>query len=154
LGNLDYYALPETIDKSDALGQMPRQVSLLSPFDNLIIQRERTKQLFGFDYTLECYTPAAKRKYGYFTLPIMWGERLVGRLDPKADRKRASLIVRNLVLEPEFGHFDQFLPAFARHLEEFARFNQCQEIQVRKTLPTDIKSTLQRLVEKAILEGQ
>lgn len=149
LGEVDYYTLPETIDKCGALNQTPPQVSLLSPFDNLVIQRDRTKQFFGFDYTLECYTPAAKRKYGYFTLPILWGERLVGRLDPKADRKRGSLMVRNLVFEPEFGDFDELLPAFARHLREFARFNQCQEIQVQKALPTDIKPTLERLVEKA-----
>jgi uncharacterized protein YcaQ len=77
-----------------------RRLQLLSPFDNLVIQRNRLSAFFGFDYTIECYVPAAKRKYGYFTLPMLYGDAFVGRLDPKADRQTKTFRVQNLVLEP------------------------------------------------------
>ena len=85
---------------------------LLSPFDNLIIQRERTKRIFYFDYTLECYVPAPKRKHGYFVLPVLWGDKFVGRMDPKADRDKKTLIIKKLVFEDNFKEYDQFLASF------------------------------------------
>jgi uncharacterized protein YcaQ len=145
--NADYYALPEAIEQSAQLEQGPRRVFLISPFDNLIIQRERTKRLFGFDYALECYLPAAKRKYGYFVLPILWDDSFVGRLDPKAERKKKTLIVRNLVFEPTFSAFDDFLPAFAEELVNFARFNQCDTIKLEQISPANIKQPLEHLVD-------
>jgi len=72
----------------------------LSPFDNLTIQRKRLKWLFDFDYTVEIYVPAPKRKYGYFVLPILWGDCLIGRLDAKAFALSGRLVVHNLVFEP------------------------------------------------------
>ena len=61
-------------------------VRILSPFDNAVIQRRRSVEVFGFDYTIECYLPEAKRRYGYFALPILFADRLVGRMDCKAHR--------------------------------------------------------------------
>ncbi len=69
------------------------RTALLSPFDRLIHDRVRTKELFGFEYTLEMYKPAAKRRWGYFALPILHGDRLVGKLDATADRKASVLRV-------------------------------------------------------------
>ena len=132
--NKVHYALPESINNVHTLEQTA-SVYLLSPFDNLIIQRERIKRLFGFDYALECYVPAAKRRYGYFILPILWGDRFVGRLDPKADRKNNVLIVRNLVFEPELKDYDAFLPFFVNKLMELARFNNCERIIFEKVSP-------------------
>ena len=69
------------------------RAALLSPFDRLIHDRKRTAELFEFDYQLEMYKPAAKRRWGYFALPILYGDRLVGKLDATADRKTGALRV-------------------------------------------------------------
>jgi uncharacterized protein YcaQ len=115
-----------------------------------MIQRKRIKNLFGFNYSLECYVPASKRKFGYFTLSILWGENFVGRLDSKADRKKKTFIVRKLAFESTLKNLDVFLQAFATKLADFARFNQCNKIQLMKVTPSKIKADLKRLLSDAI----
>ena len=80
-------------------GWQPRTV-LLSPFDNLICDRQRTRQLFGFDFTIEIYVPKAKRKYGYYVLPILHGDQLIGRFDSLMDRSAGVLNVNTVYAEP------------------------------------------------------
>jgi len=118
--NSVHYALTDMIEQFTGIKITTSAVHLLSPFDNLIIQRDRLKNLFDFDYALECYVPAAKRKSGYFVLPILYGDRFVGRLDPKADRKNKTLIIRTILMEPDFKISDKFLKLFAGKLVEFA----------------------------------
>jgi hypothetical protein len=74
-------------------------VHILSPFDNLIIQRRSMKNIFDFEYVLECYLPAAKRKNGYFNMPVLVGDKFAGMLDAKADRNEKKFIVRSLKLD-------------------------------------------------------
>ncbi len=124
-----YYALTKEIERSTrSRTQNDDRVLFLSPFDNLIILRDRTLALFDFDYSLECYTPQAKRKYGYFCLPILWRKRLVGRIDPKADRERKVLLVQNLHIEKNIEDKKTFSKALVEALNDFARFNACERV--------------------------
>ena len=91
-----WLAHPEALDGR----AVPRRVTFLSPFDRLIYDRDRTEALFGFHYRLEMYVPKAKRQYGYYVLPILRGDRLIGRVDPIFDRKSRVLRVNSVHWEP------------------------------------------------------
>jgi uncharacterized protein YcaQ len=139
-----YYALKKQVEAGMKLKKASPRVHLLSPFDNFIIQRDRIKGLFGFDYALECYVTPKKRKFGYFAVPILWDEEFAGKLDPKADRKNRTLLIQNLAFEKDFSDFDRFLPQFAKRLSDFARFNQCEEISLNKVSPAKVKGEMAR----------
>src|SRR5205814_9202278 len=76
------------------------QNTLLSPFDNLIIRRRRPRMMFGFDYTMEIYVTAAKRRYGYYAMPVLHEDRLVARIDPAFNRDTMQLSVRGVSVKP------------------------------------------------------
>ncbi len=95
------------------------EATFLSPLDP-VSARGRAKPLFGFDYSWEVYTPAAKRRFGYYVLPILWGDRLVGRFDPKLDRTTGTLWVLGLWLEdPALASDAAFAEALARGMQRF-----------------------------------
>jgi uncharacterized protein YcaQ len=103
-------------------------VHFLSPFDNTVIQRKRLSNFFNFDYLIECYVPEGKRKYGYFTLPVLYRDKFVGRFDPKADRAKGIFYVKSLHFEKDFKPDEKFKELFSEKLKEFALFNGCREI--------------------------
>lgn len=121
-----------------------RHLHILSPFDSFTIHRRWIEAFFGFDYRLECYVPAAKRKYGYFVLPIFWGDRFIARMDSKADRKPKTFIVRRLRFEPDFGDYDAVLPALVDKLRAFAAFNGCDNFAVEDVQPEKMRAVLRR----------
>ncbi|GAA0537337.1 winged helix-turn-helix domain-containing protein [Chitinophaga japonensis] len=112
--------------------QLSDDVFILSPFDVLNVFRHRLRDFFDFDYQVECFVPAAKRKYGYFSLPVLAGDTFIARMDAKADRKQRVLIVHNFHFEP----VKLSQPTLARTvdaLKVFAGFNQCREIDIKKS---------------------
>lgn len=108
------YALPETLENPREL-DYARPLRLFNPFDPLTWHRDRTRRIFDFDYMIEIYTPEPKRKYGYYTLPILYKDRLVGRVDLKHDRKSGEL--RVLSLWKELWVSKQLEKEMAPHLQ-------------------------------------
>jgi uncharacterized protein len=107
-------------------GRMPARTTLLSPFDRLIHDRDRAEALWGFFYRLEMYVPKAKRQYGYYVLPVLHGDRIVGRIDPKYDRRSGVLEV-NAVYPEEGVRFPT--TGLERALKSLARFLGATEVR-------------------------
>ena len=121
--------------------ELSEQVYILSPFDILNVFRHRLRDFFDFDYQIECFVPAAKRKYGYFSLPVLIGDTFIARMDAKADRKQKLLIVHNLHFEEvelSIGIIEKFTEA----LKAFIQFNQCRDIIFKKTNRNDYLKAL------------
>ena len=109
------------------------RTTLLSPFDNLIADRARTEQLFGFRFRIEIYVPKAKREYGYYVLPILHGDTLIGRVDPAYDRETARLLVN--AVHAENGQGPETGPAVSNALEELAGFVDARSIDIDGPIP-------------------
>lgn len=144
VGAIIYYALPASLELLNKPLSRSK-LKILSPFDNLLIQRKRMQALFNFDYQLECYLPAAKRRYGYFVLPVLWQGKLVARMDCKADRKTSTLHIHQLFMEPGSARIDDFAKALGKEIAAFMQFNACDHLLVHKTSPDSIKSQLQKV---------
>ncbi len=112
----------------------PRTV-LLSPFDNLIADRARTEALFDFEFRIEIYVPVAKRKFGYYVLPILHGDQLIGRIDPQMERETGTLRVNAVYAEA--GAPREAGPAVAGAINELAAFLGARAIAIdRRRTPT------------------
>lgn len=111
------------------------RVHILSPFDNMVIQRQRLRWLFNYDYLIECYVPAAKRIFGYFVLPILWGDRFIGRVDMKADRTRSRLLIQNIAFENGFRDFTDLHEPWRKAMAEFLQFQDCATFELSKATP-------------------
>ena len=123
--------------------EVPGRLHVLSPFDNLVIWRDRVRQLFGFDYSLECYRKAQQRVHGYFCLPLLWGDRFIGRLDSKADRRSGILRLVNLAFEEDLEEYDEFLPQLAGKIVGFADFNVCGEVHLSGVKPGSVRARIE-----------
>jgi uncharacterized protein YcaQ len=112
--------------------QLSDDAFILSPFDVLNVFRHRLKDFFDFDYQIECFVPEAKRKYGYFSLPVLVGDTFVARMDSKADRKQQVLTIHNLHFEP-VKLSKPMIAKLTDAIQTFARFNQCRDIIIKKS---------------------
>jgi uncharacterized protein YcaQ len=120
--------------------------TLLSPFDSLIWERERTRRLFGFDYRIEVYVPAAQRRHGYYVLPLLLGDALVARLDLKAERKASLLRVEGAYAEPA-AKPGSVAAAAAAELDRLRGFLGLEGIRVgrRGDLAPSLRAAVRRL---------
>jgi hypothetical protein len=138
-------AAPEALPMIEAASQgklEPHHTTLLSPFDALIWDRKRTKQLFGFDYTIEVYQPQHKRIYGYYTLPILHRGRLLGRVDAKAHRQNGDFEVRSIHLEPGEETTNELYMDLAGALQSCADWHRTPHVILKKTQPAEIQPIL------------
>jgi uncharacterized protein YcaQ len=125
----------------------PSLTTLLSPFDPVVWDRARAAELFGFEYRIEVYTPAARRRYGYYSLPILHRGALVGRLDAKAHRKERLFEVRALHLEPGAPGTEDLLSGLGGALRGCADWHDTPEILVRRSNPPGFAEPLLAAVE-------
>ncbi len=143
---LDAALLPRLEELRNGRGK-PTLTTFLSPFDNLIWNRGRTESLFDFYYRIEVYTPAPKRVYGYYTMPILHKGKLVGRIDPAVDRRNRILTIRNLHLEPGVRPTSGLATAISGALWNFAEFLGAEDVLVLagnpETFAFDVTSALQ-----------
>jgi hypothetical protein len=97
---VDAFAPIDIEDRISTLSNPTSRLRILNPFDPAIRDRDRLKRLFGFDYKIEIFVPAAKRIYGYYVYPLLEGDKFIGRIELKADRKKDDIYIHNLWLEP------------------------------------------------------
>ncbi|RED40204.1 winged helix-turn-helix domain-containing protein [Paenibacillus sp. VMFN-D1] len=125
------YCRAEDLPLIEAVLQNPEpkfRCELIAPLDNLIWDRKLISELFGFDYTWEIYTPAVKRKFGYYVLPLLYGESLIGRAEVIAERKTGTLVVKNIWYENGIQPTKQLRTALNHCFQHFALFNGCGTI--------------------------
>ena len=120
--------IAERIDKKPRL-------EFLAPLDPMLWDKAMIAALWDFRYSWEIYTPADKRKYGYYTLPILWGERFVGRIEMAADYKGGTLRVKNIWLEPGVRLSKRLQSAIERALTRFSSFNGCTAVEGPRSWP-------------------
>ena len=149
-----WYALAEDENALQVAGEQAqaenggeKTVHLLAPLDPLVYDRERLRSVWNFDYIWEVYTPQAKRKWGYYVMPVLYGDDLAARLDCKIDRKTGVLLVRSLRLEPDAHEKSgQIAAPIAHRLQAFARFLGASRIDLGMVEPDVLRARLGQLV--------
>lgn len=131
------------------LPRRQRRMQILSPFDNSVIQRERLQAVFGFQYQIECYVPAAKRQFGYFCLPLLYGDNFIGRIDCKAHRKDGRFEVKALHFCAELTETETVLADLSVALRDFARFHACSSIELSAEIPEALRNPLNAALSAA-----
>lgn len=134
----------ELLEKAAAGEIVPRRTTFLNPFDNLWWAQGRDEAFWGFRQRLEAYTPAPKRVYGYFCLPILHRDRLVGRFDPKLERKGGLLRLKALYLEPGVKPTDELVHDVAAAFRDFLSFHGAKELVIEKSEPEGFAKKLMK----------
>ncbi len=128
--------------ESITAGDWEPRMSLLAPFDNLICGRDRTSRLFGFDYVHEQFVPEANRKFGTYVLPILSGDRFIGRIDPRMDRTKEKLVVNSVHAEPGAPTGKDVASEIGDTIARFASFLGAQEVAYSSRVPAAWKGSL------------
>jgi uncharacterized protein YcaQ len=123
------------LDHIEAGNFIPR-TTVLSPFDNLICDRERTEQLWDFYFRIEIYVPKAKRQYGYYVLPILHGDKLIGRIDPQYDRKTRTLKINSVYKEDSAPDDAETVKAIRESIQQLAVWRGAESIEYSTTVPS------------------
>ncbi|WP_165214906.1 winged helix-turn-helix domain-containing protein [Affinirhizobium pseudoryzae] len=123
------FAFAEQLPSLLEAPEPPARLRVLSPFDPLLRDRDRAERLFGFNYRIEVFVPEPKRQYGYYVFPLLEGDRMVGRIDMKADRKAGALIVKRLWWEPAIRASAGRLEKLEAELQRLARFSGVERVE-------------------------
>jgi uncharacterized protein YcaQ len=118
------------------------RMSLLPPFDNLICGRDRTNRVFGFDYSHEMFLPQNKRKFGYYVLPILWGDRFIGRVDPRMDMENEKLLINSVHAERGAPSDREVAAKIAETLDRLADFLGAKEVVYTTKVPVAWRNSL------------
>jgi hypothetical protein len=133
-GRVPWYALADVERRlREVRERWEGRTTLLSPFDNLIIDRDRTEQLFGYFYRMEIYVPPHLRKLGYWAMPVLHDDRIVGSVDPRFDRAEGELVINSVVLVP--GAPRTALPAIRRAADELAEWLGAKRVRWARRAP-------------------
>jgi len=140
-----YYMLEENsglLENSDA--SVSEKVHFVAPLDNLLWNRRMISEIFDFNYSWEVYKPPEKRIHGYYVMPILYGTRFIGRLDPKLDRQDRKMIINSLILEKENFERGTLVRELATALKTFLKLHNVSQVDFKKTWPKDLKQVLIR----------
>ena len=146
-GMPDVFVRPELLEQTPA--PPAADIRLLSPFDNAVIHRERIRHWFDFDFRLECYLPQAKRQYGYFCLPVLFGDTFIGRVDCKAHRQTGELELIQLHQENRQIPPEVWAQPFATAVRRLAEFNHCRRVRISRSSPAALAAPLKRAIKAA-----
>ena len=105
------------------------RTEFIAPLDNMLWDRKLIKRVFNYDYKWEIYTPVVQRKYGHYVLPVLSGDRFIGRIELVNDKKLKQLIVKNFWFEDDIAGKDKFTDTIHDCLKRFSEFNKCESIK-------------------------
>lgn len=131
-----------------SLPPLNSRLSILSPFDNSVIQRDRLKALFQYDYQIECYVPAAKRKFGYFSLPLLYRGEFIGRMNCKVHRKTSHFEIKGLHFEDHRFDERMVIDALVEAVTQFRYFQQCDSVLFVDVPPKHLSVLLQNALKQ------
>ena len=141
-GPSEYFIETEALERRQP--RLNDRLLIVSPFDNVAIQRDRLKDLFQYQYQIECYVPEAKRQYGYFCLPLLFRGEFIGRMDCKAHRKTRHLEIKALHFEEHGFDDDSVVAAFVDATEVFMGFQECDSVALTRVEPKSLTQSLQK----------
>jgi hypothetical protein len=139
-----YYVWEEQLSLLENFDEpLSEKAFFVAPLDNLLWNRRMISEIFDFNYMWEVYKVPEKRVYGYYVMPILYGTRLVGRIDPKLDRKAGEMIINSLLLERKNLN-KNLIGELAETLQRFLRFHNATRVSIVRTQPTELKEALMR----------